>query len=178
LHRESNCQATLAALVSALFLLAAAADGAQTQLPDFTGRWILVDTPAANAGGGTLNIIAADELAVTQTPLSIIIVHTSKPGTHPAEGAFRFGAGGTVGATIAGAAGHPAESRWGVSFVGSQLIISTSMTSPPDAEGVRVTVAYGAIWLLDADGRLVIEFEERRSGAEPKTATRVYVRRR
>jgi hypothetical protein len=44
--------------------------------------------------------------------------------------------------------------------------------------GVDTTVALGSFWSLDERGRLVIEFREEHSRERPKTATRVYTRKR
>ena len=65
-----------------------------------------------------------------------------------------------------------------MTFFGTQLMISESRIGPPDATGAQITTARGSIWLLDSRGRLVIEFREERSKQRPKTATRVYVRKR
>lgn len=146
---------------------------AQGRLPDFSGRWVLVESSGGIPDGpNTLSISAPDELEITQTPLAITIHHPSKPGTHPTAGTFRFGIGGTVGPR------GGSDSRWDVSWLGSQLIISDSMTFPPDANGARITVAYGSIWSVDPNGRLIIEFAERRTGANSKKATHVYVRKK
>jgi len=149
-----------------LVLSAAVNSAAQAKPPDFSGRWVLTDAPSETE---TLAITVPDELAITQIPLAVAIEHPAKPGTHPQSGTFRFVIGGTISS-------DGSETRSGVSWVGYQLIISSSTTSPPDARGVRVTVGYGAIWSLDRDGRLVIEFGENRTGTTPKTATRVYIR--
>ena len=121
----------------------------------------------------TLEISAVDEFFVTQTQRFVSVEHTAKPGSHPAAGTFDFGVRGTVGG-IPGGLQH--ELTLSVGFFGTQLIISENNTDA-DATGVRVTTGHGSIWLLDPDGRLVIEFREARSKERPKTATRVYIRK-
>lgn len=149
---------------------------AQSDRPNLSGRWVLADSSVQIPGGReTLKITAPDELAITQTSLAITIQHPSKPGTHPSAGTFKFGIGGTTSG-VGGLNSVGAESRWEVSWLGSQLIISDSTTAPPNASGIRVTVAHGSTWSLDPKGRLIIEFDERRTGANPRGTTRVYVR--
>jgi hypothetical protein len=155
--------------------LTAAALFAQTTESDFSGRWRLVEPTAAELSQDTLAINAADELAITQTPLNVIIAHPSKTGTHPEAGIFNYGAGGTTageprGALITG------ETRWGASYIGTDLMISYSMTAPPDERGVRITFTRGSMWRLEGRDRLVIEFGQSRTGERPKLATRVYSR--
>ena len=146
---------------------------------DFSGRWALtVSAIARSAGPDTLDVVAPDELLITQTPLAITIEHPSKAGTHPPAGTFTFGAGGTVGGVPRKASDVSRadfESRWGVSFVGSQLIISQSTTAS-DANGITITEATAATWVLDRDGRLIIELEHRRTGQDTKSTTRIYIR--
>lgn len=158
---------TLACLL-AIVLLATDA-GAQSRGTDFSGHWLLVTPDPAEPD--TLQINAPDQLVIRQTSRRITIEHPSRRGSHPAAGIFPFGSGGLAGGSTTGGAG-----RWGTTFFGTQLMMSTSTTSIEN--GVETTVAYGSFWLLDRQGRLVIEFREERSKERPKIAIRVYVRKR
>jgi hypothetical protein len=113
-------------------------------------------------------------LLIRKTPLEIIIEHPSKSGTHPAAGTLKFGSGGFVGDSMGAAA--PLRGTWGVTHIGTQLMISRSTTYPPDEHGVRITVARGSMWRLEVPSHLVIEFGEERAGERPKIARRVYVK--
>jgi hypothetical protein len=145
---------------------------AQVHQPDFSGRWRLVPPTAAERARETLAIDAPDELLITQTPLAITIEHPSKRGSHPEAGVFKYGVGGTV----SGLPGSPShETRWGVSHIETDLVITRSATDP-NARGVRTTVERESVWRLSHSDRLVIEFSESRTGAKPRTAARVYVR--
>lgn len=161
--------------VCAAVVLAAGTALAQDTHLDLTGRWRLVEPTAAERAQDTLPVTSPDELLITQTPLAIIIEHPSKRGSHPEAGVFKYGVGGTVGGVAPGG-GAGADSNWGVSQTGTDLMISYSTTDPPDSRGLRVTVAHGSMWRLDGRNRLVIEFGERRTGQRPKIATRVYVK--
>ena len=157
------------------FALLAVTAAAQSTRADLSGRWVLVSSGPVNRDGfDTLEIAPADELLVTQTPSMITIEHPSKRGTHPAVGTFKFGVGGTIGGVPGGAS---SETKYEVSFFGTQLTISDS-TITPDASGGRITSARGSTWQLDLDGRLTIAFRETRSNERPRTATLVYVRKR
>ena len=68
------------AICTLIVLSAAVSSAAQTKPPDFSGRWVLT---GAHPETDTLEITAPDELAITQTPLAVVIEHPSKPGTHP-----------------------------------------------------------------------------------------------
>jgi hypothetical protein len=151
----------------------------QSQPPDFSGRWMLAaPSSAASSGPDTLDVVAPDELLVAQTPHAITVQHSSKPGTHPAAGTFEFGTGGRVGGIPGRALGILAaesESRWSVSFVGSQFIISDS-TTVRKGDARPVTGVTAATWMINGEGRLVINFREQRTGQSSKSATLVYVR--
>ena len=156
-------------------MLPAARIHAQSVQTDFSGRWLLDRSRPPGLEPDTLVISDVDELLVRQTETAITIEHPSRPGSHPAPGTFEFGSGGRVGGlpgTI-----PPSESRWGTTFFGTQLLMSESTTSV-DANGVATTSAYGSIWMLDKTGKLVIEFREEQSRERPKTATRIYTRKR
>ena len=144
---------------------------AQSRDTDFSGRWVLTASRPEPDEPDTLVVTAASELLISQTPKTIIIEHPSKPARYPAAGTFEFGSGGFVGDAVSG------EGRWGVTFFGTQLMMSRS-TSTLDINGSRTTAAYGSFWLIDGRGRLVIEFREERTKERPKVAMRVYVRKR
>lgn len=156
-----------AAVMAAAILLTVAAL-AQSQQRDLSGRWRLVE-PAERAAD-TLAINAADELLITQTPRAITIEHGSTSATHPSAGTFKFIVGGTVSST-------GAESRFDAGWIRHQLTINSSTSSAPDAKGDRITHSTGSTWTIEADGRLAIEFAEKRSGEFAKIARRIYVRR-
>ena len=160
-----------ACTLAALFLAPLA--GAQSRVTDFSGAWVLTSERPVPDDPDTLEISAVEEFVVTQTQRFVSVEHTAKPGSHPAAGTFDFGVRGTVGG-IPGGLQH--ELTLSVGFFGTQLIISENSTDA-DATGFRVTTGHGSIWLLDTDGRLVIEFREARSKERPKTATRVYIRK-
>jgi hypothetical protein len=151
------------------FALFARLDGAQSTEVDFSGRWVLVASRPVNPQSpDTLEISAAEELVITQTSLAITI--ETKGAIYPERGRFEFGSGGFVGDGIFG------EGRWGNTFFGTQLMMSKSTTTHEN--GVETTVARGSFWSIDELGRLIIEFREERSRQRPKTATRVYQRKR
>ena len=146
---------------------------AQIGGPDFSGRWRLVAPTAAQLTNEALTINAPDELLVKQTSFEIIIAHPSKPGTHPEAGTLEYGNSGFVGDS---GSPTPLRGRWSVSYIGTQLMISRSTIYPPDAGGVRGTVARGSMWRLESPNRLVIEFGEERAGERPKIAARAYMK--
>jgi hypothetical protein len=146
---------------------------AQTGGPDFSGRWRLVVPTAAQLAAETLTVAAPDELLVKQSSREITIAHPSKPGTHPEAGTLEYGSGGFV----ADSDTFPLlRGTWGVTYIGTQLMISRTTTYPPDERGARDTVARGSMWRLDMPTRLVIEFGEERAGERPKIATRTYMK--
>lgn len=160
----------LATCMSALLI--AAASFAQHSRPDFSGRWRLVEPTGADLADDTLGVHAPDELFITHSPLTITIEHPSQPGTHPEAGTFEYGSGGIVGGLPG--RGTSIDERWGVTHMGTQLMISRSMTHPPDERGVRITVTRGSMWRLAGPDQVVIDFSESRSGERPKIATRSY----
>ena len=160
---------SLGARISALFL--AAAPPAQSRHPDLSGRWQLVERTAAERALETLDITSPDRILITQTPLAIVIEHPSRTGTHPEAGTFEYGAGGRIGGLPG--RGNSIEERWGVTHIGTQLMISRSMTRPGD-QGGPITLARGSMWRLEDPNRLVIEFGEERTGERPRIATRTY----
>lgn len=162
------------AFVVLAFSALAATGIAQTGGPDFSGRWRLVQPTAAQLAQETLTVTAPDELLVKQTRREITIEHPSQPGTHPEAGTSEYGSGGFVGDL--GDSLTPLRGTWGVSYIGTQLMISRSTTYPPDARGARSTVARGSMWRLEAPSRLVIEFGEERAGERPTIATRTYTK--
>jgi hypothetical protein len=155
--------------------LIAAAPLAQSNPPDLSGRWQLVEPTAAERTLETLVIATPDQLLIIQTPRAITVEHPSKSGTHPEAGEFHYGSGGRVGG-LSGR-GNSIDERWDVSHIGTQLMISRSTTRPPDEQGVRITLARGSMWRLEGPNRLVIVFSDERTGERPKIATRTYVKR-
>lgn len=153
-------------------LLVATTAVAQSAPPDLSGRWRLIQPTAAQLAAATLTIDAPDELLISQTPRAITIEHPSKAGTHPQAGTFRYGVGGNVGGPIGNTT--DTHENWGVTHIGTQLMISRSVS--PDENGVAIPVTRGSMWRLEAPDRLVIEFGEERPGQRPKIATRVYVK--
>src|SRR5687767_12158182 len=129
---------------SAAIMLIAAATRAQSRPPDVSGRWQLVEPTSAERALDTLAINAPDQLLITQTPLAIVIEHPSQPGTHPEAGTYRFGTGGYVGSS--GGTSLLRET-WDASFMGTQLLLSRSMTFL-DERGVRSALASGSMWRL------------------------------
>jgi hypothetical protein len=146
----------------------------QGQEPDFSGRWQLVQPTAPERSADTLDIASPDQLRITQTPIAIVVEHPSEPGTHPEARTFEYGSGGRIGGLPG--RGNSVDETWGVTHIGTQLMISRSITRPPDERGVRITIAHGSMWRLEAPNRLVIEFGEERTGERPKVATRVYLK--
>jgi hypothetical protein len=169
-------QALAATMLAAVVLCSSTI--AQSRVTDFSGRWVIIASRPESGEPDSLTIETPDELRITQTPQSFTIEHPSKPGTHPAAGTFKFGEGGTVGGTVADLSAAPSsfETRWGISFFGTQLMMSRSTTTID--KGVQTTVASGSFWRLDERGRLVIEFREERAKDRPRVATRVYMRKR
>ena len=157
----------------AAILLIAAAPLAQSRPPDLSGLWQRAEPTAAERALDTLVITSPDQLLITHSPHEIVITHPSKPGTHPEAGAFQYGERGVVGGLPGGAT---TDEKWGVSHVGTQLMFSHSTIRQLDDRAVRMTLARGSMWRLEAPNRLVIEFSEERTGERPKVATRTYVR--
>jgi hypothetical protein len=156
-------------------LLIATAPLAQSRPPDLSGLWQLAEPTAAERARDTLVITSPDQLLIADTPLEkIVITHPSKPGTHPETGSFAYGEGGIVGGIPR--SGNSTEEKWGVTHIGTQLLISRSTTRLLDDRRVRMTLARGSMWQLEAPNRLVIEFSEERTGERPRVATRTYVR--
>ena len=52
-----------------------------------------------------------------------------------------------------------------------------STAEAPDAEGRQRTVEHSELWSLDADGRLVVEYAERRSGVAVVSTSLIYKKR-
>ena len=164
---------TALAVCATVILLAVTTVG-QSRVPDFSGRWQLVEATAAERAAETLVITSPDELLITHTPRQIAIEHPSKAGTHPEAGMFEYGSGGRIG----GLPGrhNTIDERWGVTHIGTQLMISRSSTVPSNEPDARVTLVCGSMWRLEGPDRLVIEFGEERPGERPKIATRVYTK--
>ena len=159
-----------------VLVLFARPGGAQSKEINFSGRWVLAASGAASPlEPDTLEISAADEILIIQTKLSITVDHPSKRAAYPAAGTFEFGSGGFVGG-LPNSGVNPTQGRWGTTFFGTQLMMSKSTTTADN--GVDTTVAYGSFWSLDERGRLVIEFREEHSRERPKTAVRIYTRKR
>jgi hypothetical protein len=159
----------------AAVLLIAAALNAQSRPPDLSGRWRLVEPTAAERAADTLAITAPDELLIKDTPRAITVEHPSKAGTHPEAGEFEYLVGGSGRINLRGRS-NSLDETWGVTHIGTQLMISRSTTQPSDDPSVRNTLARGSMWRLEGRNRLVIDFGEERTGERPKIATRVYVR--
>ena len=159
----------------AAILLIVAAPNAQSRPPDLSGRWRLVEPTAAERAADTLAITAPDELLIKDTPRAITVEHPSKPGTHPEAGEFEYllGASGRIG--LFGRS-NSIDETWGVTHIGTQLMISRSTTQPSHDQSVRTTVAHGSMWRLEGPNRLVIEFGEERTGERPRVAVRTYVK--
>ena len=155
-------------LVACVALPLSASLLAQASPPDLTGHWRLVEPTAAERAADTLAITPPDELLITQRPLAITIEHPSTRGTHPSAGTFKFVVGGTISST-------GAESRFDAGWIGPQLTINSSTSSAPDAKAHRITHSTGSMWTIEADGRLTIDFTEKRSGEFARIARRVYV---
>ena len=162
------------AAACAAILLIATAPLAQSGPPELSGLWQLAEPTAAERAVDTLEITSPDQLLITGTPTAITVAHPSKPGTHPEAGSFKYGEGGIVGG-IPGS-GNSTEEKWGVTHIGTQLMISRSTTRLLDDRRVRMTLARGSLWRLEAPNRLVIEFSEERTGERPRVATRTYVK--
>lgn len=169
---DTIMRTALAACTSVLLI--AAAPLAQSRPPNLSGRWQLVEPTAAERALDTLVITSPDQLLITDMPLEIVIKHASKPGTHPEAGSFEYGVGGRIGGLPG--RGNSIDEKWGVTHIGTQLMISRSTTGPSNDQSVRITLARGSMWRLEAPNRLVIEFGEERTGERPKMATRVYVK--
>ena len=167
----TKTRALVAALPSALLIVAALS--AQDSR-DLSGHWGLVQPTASQLAEETLAVTAATELFITHTPRDITITHSPQPGaTHPETGTFQYGSGGFVGDS---GSATPLRGTWGVSQIGTQLMMSRSTIYPPDKSGTSVTIARGSMWRREGNDTLVIEFGEERPGERPKIATRVYSR--
>jgi hypothetical protein len=157
-------------------LLLGGAPAAQDQ-PDLSGRWRLVQPSASQLAEETLSVSAADELFVAHSFRDIIITHAPQGGTaptHPEAGIFQYGAGSFIDA-LPGTK-TVVRGQWGVTHIGTQLMISRTTIYPPDERGEQRPVARGSMWRLEGDDRLVVEFGEERAGERPKIAMRVYAR--
>ena len=163
-----------ALVVCAAIPLIATAPLAQGRPPDLSGRWQLVEPTAAERALDTLVIDSPDQLLITKTPFAITVEHPSKHGTNQEAGESHYGSGGRVGGLPG--RGNSIDERWGVSHIGTQLLISRSTTRPPDEQGARITLARGSMWRLEAPNRLLIEFADERTGERPKIATRTYLK--
>jgi len=157
----------------AVILVIAVASLAQSRPLDLSGLWQLAEPTAAERALDTLVITSPDQLLIADSPLEIVVTHPSKPGTHPEAGTFGYGERGIVGGLPGGAS---TEEQWGVAHVGTQLMISHSTTRQLDDRAVRMTLARGSMWRLEAPNRLIIEFSEERTGERPKVATRTYAK--
>ena len=130
--------------------------------PDFSGQWVLVD--AAKPRGAQVSPTIADELTIRQTGASVAVKHPSTAGDVPEAVTHTFGSHGVVGGT-------GGRFRSDVFWLGDQFVASTSTAEAPDAEGRAAPRRAQRLWLLDADGRLVVGT---RSGdrASPPSAPR------
>src|SRR5688572_3134372 len=146
---------------------------AQTARPDFSGRWCLVPPTASQLAHETLTVVAANELLIRQTSRELVVEHPFKSERYPESGTFEYGSGGFVGDS---GGLTPLQGTWGVTYIGTQLMISRTTIYPPDERGARDTVARGSMWRLETPTRLVIEFGEERAGARPKIAIRTYTK--
>lgn len=139
--------------------------------PDFSGRWYLIGPAEGYDGSAPMpEGMAAEELIVSHDATFITVEHRRTPSRHPKAATHRLGSAGTVGS-----AGQ--ESGTHVFWFGSQLIISTTSTGSPDAEGRRRSYGYEEMWSLDHDGRLVISSSQRPSEGISERVMLVYEKR-
>ena len=136
--------------------------------PDFSGQWVLID--AAKPRGAQALPTIADELFIRQTGASVTVKHPSTAGDVPEAVTHTFGSHGVVGGT-------GGRFRSDVFWLGDQFVASTSTTEAPDAEGRERSVEHSELWSLDADGRLVVEYAERRSGVAVVSTSLIYKKR-
>ena len=141
---------------------------AQKGRPDFSGRWVLM--VAADPRGTQALPAIADELTIRQTAASVSVKHPATAGDVPEAVTHTFGSHGVVGGTGGRFTSH-------VFWLGDQFVVSTSTTDSPDADGRQRTVEYSELWSLDADGRLVVEYAERRSSVVAVSTSLIYKKR-
>jgi hypothetical protein len=166
LNRKSRRVVTLPACVA--FAILVDQGVAPQGRPDFSGQWVLID--AAKPRGTEALPTIAGELTIRQTAASVNVKHPSTAGDVPEAVTHTFGSHGVVGGT-----GGRFTSD--VFWLGDQFVASTSTTDPPDAEGRQRTVERSELWSLDADGRLVVEYAERRSGIVAVSTSLTYKKR-
>ncbi len=151
-----------------IFLIGAFSLGGFAPEPDLSGHWFLVDSNVPDASERVRIRSVATELNVLLSPLSMSVEHAgTREASHPRAGTHQFLAGGTVG-------NGGARSEHGMFWFGDELIITaTSQAARPDGGHSSSSEK----WSLEADGRLIIQVVEERSGTPIERATLVYRRR-
>lgn len=138
--------------------------------PDFSGRWVMVASKGVPRDAPALTVTIADELTIRQTETSVTVEHPSTASAVPKAATHGFGSHGTV-SSVGG------RFRSDVFWLGDQFVVSTTTTDAPALEGRARTLEHSEQWSLDAEGRLVIEYAERRSGVVAVSASLTYKRR-
>jgi hypothetical protein len=143
--------------IAAGTLLALALPSAQEK-PNFAGRWV-VTSPAGDAG---------QEQTVTQTAATLTTGHASEGHGHRAV----YKLDGTESRNALVSHGQEIVTLSRASWTGDRLTI-TGDTTYPDGRKWQTK----AVWSLDGEGRLVIDFTESGMTPTPTTTTRVHTRR-
>ena len=136
--------------------------------PDFTGRWVLVDSANASPEiARELDVRESFDAPVT----SLTVVRRSASGVR--ADTYRIGLqGGTVGGVVGGEAGP--RTLYSVGWTAETLVIETG--SYWDSPRSTRFEEHDERWALDAQGRLVITTIDRATGADSRTAQLVYRR--
>ncbi len=172
---------TLGTATVALALFVAA--GAQA-LPDFTGRWLRVDTSGDTAGWEvadaiTVRQVVADGRTAADSPMrpfvqALEIGQTVGAVVH--DETWTIGVGGGSVSGIGGPGQVPrSRTESAVEWRGDRLLKWNSTTVRAD-DGLERVSERAQEWSLDADGRLVIAVRTRESGQDSRRGRLIYRR--
>lgn len=144
-----------AATLCAVLALAGAPQVTQVR-PDFTGRWVPADPPAAT-----------EILTITQNERELKAVRTDGTGTESARYTF-------AGPAIQDVT-HPNVTVTSIAaWNGPVLEVITTFKTTDSGNVISVR---SETWSLDGDGRLLIQISSVRGNSPARTSRAVYVRR-
>jgi hypothetical protein len=164
-----------------LWCALAGAAGAQ-QGTDFSGRWVLVSSAAADpASARFLNVsqpvMRTNQLGGAMPPAFLTLIIEREFSDRVTTETHKIGVqGGLVGGTVAGGSSGPRfQSGFSVGWDGPRLVIERHSYSGPTRDAGPYW-EHVEEWELDPAGMLVVAVADRASDTEPKSNTFTYRR--